>query len=96
MSAQKRKEQENKTRESDAERASLDPYTGEPEPLAGNAKKVTEVVPVDTGNREGEDFLLEEETPLDKVAADAESDAISEQMSRYTADEDVEETLKKK
>ena len=96
MGAKKRKEQENKTRESEAERTPLDPYTGEPEPLAKDANKVTEIVPMDTGNREGEDFLLEEETPLDKVAADAESDAVGEQMSHYTADDDVKEAFEKR
>lgn len=90
MSAQKRKEQENKARESEAKQTPLDPYTGEPEPLAEDANQVTEVVPVDTGDREGEDFLLEEETPLDKVAVDAGADAIGEQMGHYTEDEDVE------
>lgn len=96
MSAKKRKEQENKTRESAAKQTPLDPYTGEPEPLAEDANKVAEVIPVDTGDREGEDFLLEEETPLDKVASDAEADAIGEQMSHYTEDEDVEETFEKR
>ena len=68
----------------------LDPYTGEAEPLAEDANKVTEVVPVDSGDREGEDFLLEEETPLDKVAVDAQADVIGEQMGHYTNDEEVE------
>lgn len=67
----------------------LDPYTGEPEPLAEDASKVTELVPSDSGDRAGEEYLLEEDTPLDKTAGDEDADAIGENISRYTRDEDV-------
>lgn len=74
----------------------IDEYTGEPEPLAEDADEVIEVVPYDSGEREGEDYLLEEETPLEKVAADESADAVSQRSTRYTEDEDVEETFEER
>ena len=74
----------------------IDEYTGEPEPLAEDAGKVVELVPSDTGTRAGESYLLEEESPLDKVALDSQSDAIVERINRYTEDEDVEETFEER
>ena len=68
----------------------IDLYTGEVEQFAEDAYKVDELVPIDSGDREGEDFLLEEETPLDKIAGDAEADAINERTNRYTDDENIE------
>lgn len=96
MSASKRKDQEKRIKEAETERVPIDPYTGEPEPLAEDANKVTEVVPVDPGDRDGEDFLLEEETPLDKMAVDAEADAISEDMDHYTDDEEIKEVFEER
>jgi len=71
----------------------IDPYTGEVEDPAEDAYKVDELVPVDSGEREWENFLLEEETPLDKIAGDAEADAINERTNRYTDDENIEEVF---
>jgi len=67
----------------------VDPYTGEQEPLAEDADKVIEVVPVDSGGHEGENYLLEDEDALDKMAVDEDADAIGERVSRYTQDEDI-------
>ena len=78
---------------SENKKAPLDPYTGEVEVPAEDAYKVDELIPVDSGDREGEDFLLEEETPLDKIAGDAEADAINERTNRYTDDENIEEVF---
>lgn len=78
------------------EKTPLDSYTGEVEEPAEDAYKVDELVPVDSGEREGEDFLLEEETPLDKVAGDAEADAVIERTNRYTDDENIEEVIAKR
>ena len=50
-----------------------------------------EVMPVDTGDREGEAYLLEEETAVDYTAVSDGADAISEEMDRYTEDETIEE-----
>jgi hypothetical protein len=74
----------------------IDPYTGEPEPLAEDAGKIVELIPSDTGSRSGDDYLLEEETALDNVALDAQTDAIAEQINRYTEDETVEETFRER
>ena len=67
----------------------IDEYTGEPEPLAEDADKVIEVIPVDTGNRKGEDYLLEEETSMDNIAANENADAVAQATASYTEDEDV-------
>jgi hypothetical protein len=69
----------------------IDPYTGEVEPPAEGAYKVTEITSQDPGNREGENYLLEEEDSLDKVALDANADAISASINTYTDDPDVKE-----
>ncbi len=73
------------------QKEAVDPYTGEETPLAEDAGKVDEVVPVDTGNRSGENYLLEEETSMDRIAADEHADAVAEESAHYTEDEDVEE-----
>ena len=39
----------------------VDPYTGEVEPPAPDAYKITEIVPTDPDNREGENYLMDEE-----------------------------------
>lgn len=92
----KDKERREATRQDKGEQPPIDPYTGEPEPLAEDANKVIEIVPVDAGEHKGEDFLLEEEDALDKVAVDADADAISESMASYTQDEDVKESFEER
>ena len=67
----------------------IDPYTGEVEPPAEGAYKVVEIMPSDTGNRAGENYLLEEEDSLDKFALDADADAIANSINTYTDDEDI-------
>ena len=69
----------------------IDPYTGEVEPPAEDAYKVTEITSQDPGNREGENYLLEEEDSLDKLALDADADAISDSINSYTDDEDIKD-----
>jgi hypothetical protein len=69
----------------------LDPYTGEVEPPAEDAYKVSEIIPTDPDNREGENFLMVEEDSLDKFILDANADAISEQINGFTDDEEVQE-----
>lgn len=68
----------------------VDPYTGEETPLAEDAGKIDEVVPVDRGDRSGKNYLLEEETVMDHIAADNDADAVSRRSISYTEDEDVE------
>ena len=67
----------------------VDPYTGEKKPIAEDADNVEEVVPVDSGDRSGENYLLEEETSMDHVAADKNADAVAEQSAHYTEDKEI-------
>lgn len=70
---------------------SLDPYTGEERPEAEDAGKMSEIVPVDPGDREGKRYVLTEETSLDNLAADADADETVEQSSQLTEENAVEE-----
>lgn len=67
----------------------IDPYTGEVEPAAEDAYKITEVIPTDPDNRAGENYLMDEEDSLDKFILDADADEISEQINHFTEDEDI-------
>lgn len=67
----------------------VDPYTGEKTPLAEDANRVDEVVPVDTGDRSGKNYLLEEETSMDSLAADEDADAVADEEAHFTEDEEV-------
>lgn len=75
----------------DGREGPIDPYTGEVEPPAEDAYKVSEIIPTDPDNREGENFLMDEEDSLDKFILDAHADAISEQINGFTEDEDIQE-----
>jgi len=68
----------------------VDPYTGELIPVAEDAHKFIEVVPEETGDREGQNYLLNEESSLDSYVADSDGDAVAEQSAHYTDDEDIE------
>ena len=74
----------------------IDSYTGEVEPPAEGAYKVTEIMSQDPGNREGENYLLEEEDSLDKLALDANADAIIASINTYTDDEDIKEDFEER
>jgi len=74
----------------------IDPYTGEVEPPAEGAYKVIEISSQDPGNREGENYLLEEEDSLDKLVLDANADAISDSINTYTDDEDIKEDFQER
>jgi hypothetical protein len=67
----------------------IDPYTGEPEPLAEDADKIVEITPVDSGKRKGKDYLLNEENAMDFIAADENADAVSQKTARYTQDREI-------
>lgn len=73
----------------DGREGPVDPYTGEVEPPAPDAYKVSEIVPTDPDNREGENYLMDEEDSLDKFILDADADEISQQVNHYTEDEDT-------
>src|SRR5512134_3995785 len=73
----------------DGREGPVDPYTGEVEPPAPDAYKVTEIVPTDPDNREGENFLMDEEDSLDKFILDANTDEVMEQINDHTDDEEI-------
>ena len=68
----------------------VDSYTGELVPVAEDADQFIEVVPEETDDRTGSNYLLREETSMDAYAANADADAVAEQMAHYTEDEDIE------
>jgi hypothetical protein len=69
----------------------IDPYTGELKPVPEDADQFIEVVPEETDDRDGSNYLLNEETSMDSYAANADADAVAEQMAHYTEDEDIED-----
>ena len=68
----------------------IDSYTGELKPVPEDADKFIEVIPEETDDREGSNYLLNEETSLDAYAANADSNAAADQAALYTDDEDIE------
>jgi hypothetical protein len=50
-----------------------------------------ELVPQETDDREGQNYLLEEETSMDALAADENADEVAELAASYTEDKDIEE-----
>lgn len=69
----------------------VDPYTGELVPVPEDADQFIEIMPEETDDRKGSNYLLKEETSMDAYAANADADAVAEQMAHYTDDKDVEE-----
>src|SRR5512142_1727246 len=69
----------------------IDPYTGELKPVPEDADRFIEVVPEETNDRSGSNYLLNEESSMDSYAADSDTDAVAEEEAHYTEDEDVEE-----
>ena len=82
-------QEEQKVTPQDGREGPVDPYTGEVEPPAPDAYKVSEIVPTDPDNREGENYLMEEEDSLDKFILDADTGEIIEQINDYTDDKDI-------
>src|SRR5918993_1300380 len=87
MANDKKQKIEDETKEIEK---TVDPYTGELKPVAEDAHQFIEVVPEETDDRDGSNYLLNEETSMDSYAADADADAVAEQSAHYTEDEDVE------
>ena len=95
--ATKKKKQKGVNTQKPVEREEpVDPYTGEVEPPAEGAYKVVEISSHDPGNREGENYMLVEEDSLDKLALDANADAISASINTYTDDEDIKEDFEER
>jgi stage V sporulation protein SpoVS len=61
----------------------------QPEP--GKPDTVDEMMPIDTGDRTGGAYLLEEETAMDYTAVPANAEAITDRMDSYTNDEAIEQ-----
>ena len=82
-----------RTKQDDPEKIekTIDPYTGELKPVPEDADQFIEVVPEETDDRNGKNYLLNEETSMDSYAADADADAVAEQSAHYTEDKDIEE-----
>lgn len=74
----------------------VDPYTGEVEPPAPDAYRISEIVPTDPDNREGENYLMDEEDSLDKFILDADTDEVMDQIDDYTDDEQVLEDFEER
>lgn len=84
------RKKEKTTEQTDGIEKTVDPYTGELEPVAEDADQFIEVVPEETNDRKGSNYLLNEETSMDAYAANADADAVAQQIASYTEDEDVE------
>src|SRR5690349_18307333 len=78
-----------KQKDPDDVEKTIDPYTGELKPVPEDADQFIEVVPEETDDRKGKNYLLNEETSMDTYAADADADAVAEQSAHYTDDKDI-------
>jgi Family of unknown function (DUF6335) len=85
----KRKKYEDTGNPEDIE-TTVDPYTRERKPVAEDAGQFIEVVPEETDDRQGKNYILNEETSMDSYAADSDADAVAEQSAHYTEDEEIE------
>lgn len=61
--------------------------------LPGEEKGYVEVIPTDKEKREGEDYLLEEELPIEKIAADERSEDLIEKQKRFVENDAIAEDL---
>jgi hypothetical protein len=91
MAREKRRKNKADTKQTDRIEKTVDPYTGELKPVPADADKFIEVVPQETEDRSGSNYLLNEETSMDHYAADSDADAVAEQSAHYTEDQDIEE-----
>jgi len=92
----KRTEAKKEKPEAPKRKGPIDPYTGRVEPPAEGAYRVKRVEATDSGNRQGENFLINEEDSLDKLALDANTDAVSDQMKSFTDEEDIKEDFEER
>jgi len=81
--------EQKKQADTDEIEKTVDPYTGELKPVPEDADQFIEVVPEETDDRKGKNYLLNEETSMDTYAADADADAVAEQSAHFTEDEDI-------
>ncbi len=90
MAKEKRHTKKKKAKDDTVEET-IDSYTGELKPVPEDADRFIEVVPEETGDRRGSNYLLNEESSMDSYAADSDSEAVAEEEAHYTEEEDVEE-----
>jgi len=81
--------EQKKQADTDEVEKTVDPYTGELKPVPEDADQFIEVVPEETDDRKGKNYLLNEETSMDTYAADADADAVAAQSAHFTEDEDI-------
>ena len=81
--------EQKKQEDTDEIEKTVDPYTGELKPVPEDADQFIEVVPEETDDRKGKNYLLNEETSMDTYAADSDADAVAEQSAHFTEDEDI-------
>lgn len=86
-----RDEQQDENEGNEKIEKTIDPYTGELVPVPEDADQFIEVVPEETDDRRGSNYLLNEESSLDSYVADADGDAVAEQSAHFTDDEDIEQ-----
>jgi hypothetical protein len=72
------KKKQKTAEETDDIEKTIDPYTGELKPVPEDADQFIEVMPEETDDRNGSNYLLNEESSLDSYAADADADAVAE------------------
>jgi hypothetical protein len=88
--------EQKKQADTDEIEKTVDPYTGELKPVPEDADQFIEVVPEETDDRNGKNYLLNEETSMDTYAADADADAVAEQSAHYTEDEDIKDDFEER
>lgn len=86
----------NKNEKKEEQETTIDPYTGEEVPVPEDADQFIEIVPSETDDREGENYLLEEETSMDHLAADENADEVDDLAASYTEDEDIEDDFEER
>jgi len=86
-----RDEQPDESEENAKIEKTIDPYTGELVPVSDDADQFVEVVPEETDDRRGSNYLLNEESSMDSYVADSDGDAVAEQSAHFTDDEDIEQ-----
>jgi stage V sporulation protein SpoVS len=79
-----------------AVRVSLRPHPAPPNRPLDEEEAPVEVTPVDTGEREGEAYLLEEETAIGYTAADEDAAAITDEVDSYTDSEPIQEEFEQR
>lgn len=89
MAKEKKNTKKNKAEDESIEKT-IDPYTSELKPVPEDADQFIEVVPEETDDRRGSNYLLNEESSMDRYAAGADTDAVVAEIAHYTEDEDIE------